>query len=69
MVTQEEAKLIAEYERLREKLFQIEALATAIDHRLVEIEKQLPDDYAAPERHEKRRESGEVKKYNSPGNP
>jgi hypothetical protein len=55
MVTQEEANLITEYERLREKLFDLEALATAIDHRLVEIEKVLPDDYAAPESRTKRR--------------
>ena len=48
MVTQDEAKLIAEYEKLRERLFEIEALATAIDHRLVELEGLLPDEYAHP---------------------
>ena len=50
MVTQDEAKLIAEYERLRERLFELEALATAIDHRLVEIEGKLPEAYAPPEK-------------------
>ena len=54
MVTQDEAKLIAEYERLREKLFELEALATAIDHRLVEVEKQLPEQYTPPEKRAKR---------------
>jgi hypothetical protein len=48
MVTQDEAKLIAEYERLRDKLFEVEALATAIDHRLVEIERLLPEEYSPP---------------------
>jgi hypothetical protein len=48
MVAQDDAKLIAEYERLREKLFEIEALATAIDHRLVELEVLLPPGYTHP---------------------
>jgi hypothetical protein len=48
MVTHDEAQLIAEYERLRERLFEIEALATAIDHRLVELEKLLPEGYTHP---------------------
>ena len=55
MVTQDETKLITEYERLREKLFELEALATAIDHRLVEIEGQLPEEYAPPEKEAKKR--------------
>jgi hypothetical protein len=48
MVAQDEAKLIAEYEKLREKLFDLEALATAIDHRLLEIEGMLPEGYTHP---------------------
>ena len=48
MVTQDEAKLIAEYEKLRKRLFEIEALATAIDHRLVELEGLLPEEYTHP---------------------
>ena len=48
MVTQDEAKLIAEYEKLRERLFDLEALATAIDHRLVELECLLPEEYTHP---------------------
>jgi hypothetical protein len=45
MSTHDKAKLIAEYEKLRERLFELEALATAIDHRLVELEGMLPQDY------------------------
>lgn len=48
MVTEEESKLIAEYEKLRDRLFELEALATAIDHRLVEIERKLPSEYGMP---------------------
>ena len=54
MVTQDEAKLIAEYERLRDRLFDIEAIATAIDHRLVEIEQVLPERYVHPDDRKKR---------------
>jgi hypothetical protein len=54
MVTQEQARLIAEYERLREKLFEVESLATAIDHRLVELEKVLPENYIHPRDRQKR---------------
>jgi hypothetical protein len=50
MVTTDQVRLIAEYERLRDRLFEIEALATAIDHRLVEIERQLPDEQVPPRR-------------------
>ncbi len=49
MVTEDEAKLIAEYEKLRDRLFELDALATAIDHRLIEIERKLPRDYALPQ--------------------
>jgi hypothetical protein len=48
MVADDPSRLIAEYERLRDKLFELEAMATAIDNRLVEIEKSLPEKYVHP---------------------
>ncbi len=59
MVTQDEARLIAEYERLRDRLFEVEAIATAIDQRLVEIEQKLPERYVHPDDRKKpRRKQG-----------
>lgn len=37
------AKTIAEYERLKKLLRDLDAKANAVDGRLVEIERQLPD--------------------------
>ena len=42
------ARLIAEYERLRRLLRDLDAQANTVDGRLVEIEGQLPDSYTFP---------------------
>jgi len=41
----DKAKLIAEYERLRKLMHELDVQAASVDERLVEIERQLPDDY------------------------
>ena len=43
------AKLIAEYERLRKLLRDLDAKAGQVDGRLVEIERELPDSYVHPD--------------------
>jgi len=40
--------LIAEYERLRRVMHELTARMNAVDARLIEIEKDLPDDYQYP---------------------
>jgi hypothetical protein len=40
--------LIAEYERLRWRADDLQAQADTVDARLIEIERQLPDDYNYP---------------------
>jgi len=40
---------IAEYERLRKFLRDLDAKAEQTDARLVEMERELPDDYACPD--------------------
>ena len=42
-------KTIAEYERLRKFLRELDEKAGEVDHRLVEIERDLPEDYVCPE--------------------
>lgn len=42
------AKTIAEYERLRKFLRDLDAKANTVDARLVEIEDELPDHYTYP---------------------
>ena len=52
MYQDEKAKLaetIAEYERLRKFLRDLDAKAGRADVRLVEIERELPDDYVGPD--------------------
>ncbi len=44
-MTMDENALIAEYERLRRKAHELHVQAEYVDRRLVEIERQLPDDY------------------------
>ncbi|HLA85751.1 MAG TPA: hypothetical protein VJL29_13250 [Thermoguttaceae bacterium] len=44
-----EAKLIAEYERLRRRLHELNVQVEHIDRRLVQIERQLPDRYVFPD--------------------
>lgn len=44
-----EEELIAEYERLRKRLHELNVQAEYIDRRLVQIERQLPDRYSFPE--------------------
>ena len=43
------AKLTAEYERLRKLLHELDVQAATVDGRLVEIERDLPDDYVHPD--------------------
>ena len=40
--------LIAEYERLRRRADELQTQADTVDTRLIEIERQLPDDYNYP---------------------
>lgn len=42
-------KTIAEYERLRRFLKKLDEQAGEVDGQLVEIERELPDDYVCPE--------------------
>jgi hypothetical protein len=48
MVTNDEAKLIAEYERLRGRLSALYAETAAADLRLTELERLLPETYVYP---------------------
>ena len=41
--------VIAEYERLRRLPRDLDRGAGEVDHRLVKIERELPDDYVCPE--------------------
>jgi hypothetical protein len=45
MSADDDAKLIAEYQRLRRLLHELMAQAETVDSRLIEIERRLPDDY------------------------
>ena len=49
MVTDSQARLIAEYVVLRERLSELYAEVTAVDSRLIEIERLLPDEYVYPD--------------------
>lgn len=42
------ARLVAEYERLRRLLHELDVQANTVDGRLVEIERELPDRYTFP---------------------
>ncbi|MBN1588077.1 MAG: hypothetical protein JW888_01020 [Pirellulales bacterium] len=44
-----EEELIAEYERLRKRLHELDVQAEYIEGRLVQIERQLPDRYVFPD--------------------
>ncbi len=44
----DEEKLIAEYARLRRLAHKLEVQSGAVDARLIEIERQLPDRYTFP---------------------
>lgn len=44
----DEKALIAEYEWLRRKAHELHVQAEYVDRRLVEIERQLPDEYVFP---------------------
>jgi len=48
MTTDDEAMVIAAYERLRAKLDQLNEQSDRVDARLVELEPLLPDDYVYP---------------------
>ena len=48
MNTHDKAKLINEYVRLRDKLSELYWEVTAVDKRLTEIERLLPDEYVYP---------------------
>lgn len=41
----DKTKLIAEYERLRKLMHELDVQAASVDERLVQIERELPDDY------------------------
>ena len=43
------ARLTAEYERLRKLLHELDVQAATVDGRLVEIERESPDDYVHPD--------------------
>ena len=51
MFTDDEAKMIAEYERLRRKLDELDREAERVDARLIELDRLLPDDYDYPPDH------------------
>ena len=44
------ARLVAEHERLRNFLHELDVQAASVDGRLVELERDLPDDYPGDER-------------------
>ena len=48
-MTDDEAKLMAEWERLRKRLHELTAQTEHIDQRLVQIERQLPDHFPFPD--------------------
>lgn len=48
MLPEDEAKLIAEYERLRKRLHELNVQVEHIDRRLIQIERQLPDHFTFP---------------------
>jgi hypothetical protein len=52
--TTKSAKLTAEYERLRKLLHELDVQSATVDGRLVEIERELPDDY--PDDHDRSEE-------------
>ena len=41
----DKTKLIAEYERLRKLMHELDVQAASVDERLVQIERELPNDY------------------------
>jgi hypothetical protein len=47
-ITPDETALIAEYERLRRELDELDARARQLDRKLIDIEKLLPDHYVFP---------------------
>jgi len=48
MVKTDKAKLISEYVRLRDRLSQLYREGTAVDQRLIELERLLPEEYVHP---------------------
>ncbi len=48
MTKPDDAALIAEYQRLRQELDELDERVEQVDHRLVELERILPDSYAHP---------------------
>ena len=47
-ITPDETALIAEYERLRHELDELDARTRQLDRKLIDIEKLLPDHYVYP---------------------
>jgi hypothetical protein len=48
MDTREKTKLIAEYVQLRDRLSNLYREVTAVDQRLIELERLLPEEYVYP---------------------
>lgn len=46
------AQMIAEYERLRKLLHELDVQAASVDSRLIEIERELPKNYTSEKHHE-----------------
>ena len=49
MVTNDEVRMIAEYVRLRDRLSELYREVTAVDQRLIELERLLPEEYVYPD--------------------
>ena len=49
MDTRDKAKLIAEYVRSRDRLSELYREVAAVDRRLVELERLLPEEYVYPD--------------------
>jgi hypothetical protein len=48
MVTNEEARMIAEYVKLRDRLSELDREVAVVDRRLIELERVLPEAYVYP---------------------
>ena len=48
MDTRSKAKMIDEYVRLRDRLSELYREVTAVDRRLIELERSLPEEYVYP---------------------
>ena len=49
MTANDKAKLIDEYVRLRDRLSELYWEVTAVDRRLIELERSLPEEYVYPD--------------------